>query len=802
MQLVLRLLHAALALLLVLPATPAFAVDPTSRIEAVSFSSATNGVMVGGYATGGGNDGFISTTSDGGATWNAIGVDSRVIGAAADGAGGFAVPDYQRQLWGDVGGSGWELTPSLPGDVIRVQEVAVTSGGRLVAVGKENFSGQTAFIKTSDDNGATWTDRYRGPVYPPPSESQPAPSSDAEMEAVDRVPSDHSVVWAFGNEWQPSTGTKGQYKQALVYRSADNGTTWHTNQTPPASLGFPITDGAVATPNLAFAVGLERQLYSINWTGTGLSWTAKRIQRDGGDTQTNIHVYSVDALDANTLIIGADRGRIGRSTDGGTTFTYFRVPGYPIIRDVQMITAANWIAVGDNETIYRTFDGGKSWSGTTGLKAPSVAISGTVTSTGVDGTQVKIAGSSSDGSGSGVTSVQLSVSRNGGSEFFNGTGWQGTQVWLGTDTSDGYRAWSYAWPGSWHSSYRVTARATDGMGLSTTSSWPVTTVTRQGSTTNRAVASVAIARDAFDTDPVASGTQWGTTDVVIASHEDRAAADPLAAAGLCGVYRAPLLLVSSTSVDSSVEQAVKEIAQASPDTTITVHIVGGTTSVPDARFAEIENAVGDSGKVAKGRVVSGGDRYTLAAAIAMKMKSVAGTPTTVFVANGADPNKFFDALALSPVAAQSGSPILLVSATSVPKATTNAINNLKPSRVVVVGGSMTVSDSVVKGLKATRWWGSNRYTNALAIADKAVAEMGATRGTVGVASAMPFALMGGAAVGMHRGVLVLTDGKSLTTATGNWLTAHKTEVAGCKVYGDTGSMSSTVFNSVKTKLAP
>ncbi len=82
----------------------------------------------------------------------------------------------------------------------------------------------------------------------------------------------------------------------------------------------------------------------------------------------------------------------------------------------------------------------------------------------------------------------------------------------------------------------------------------------------------------------------GVTDVVIASGDDREAADPLAAAGLCWAYDAPMLLVQSSATPSSVKSAVKAIVNANGP--VTLHVVGGTMSVPDARIADIKSYVG------------------------------------------------------------------------------------------------------------------------------------------------------------------------------------------------------------------
>ncbi|MDH4140815.1 MAG: carboxypeptidase regulatory-like domain-containing protein, partial [Coriobacteriia bacterium] len=310
---------------------------------------------------------------------------------------------------------------------------------------------------------------------------------------------------------------------------------------------------------------------------------------------------------------------------------------------------------------------------------------------------------------------------------------------------------------------------------------------------------VDIARMAFDDDgDPSNGTQWENVDhVVIASGDDRAAADPLAASGLCGLYDAPLFLVSANDVPAEVEVAVHEIVDQGD--AVTVHIVGGTTSVPDARFTELSNAVG--GGLIKDRILATGGRYDLAAAIARRMASVSGSdPDTVLVANGADSEKFFDPLALSPISAAQGFPIVLVSRDSIPGATQSVIDDFAPTTVIVGGGPLTVSDSVKTSLGALRWYGTSRYTTAINIANNAIGEGWLSDSAVGVAAKLPDALTGGGVIGRMGGVLLLTKGDTLTPETGAWIQAHKANITNCYVFGGPNSVSTAVVNAIKAKL--
>jgi putative cell wall-binding protein len=308
---------------------------------------------------------------------------------------------------------------------------------------------------------------------------------------------------------------------------------------------------------------------------------------------------------------------------------------------------------------------------------------------------------------------------------------------------------------------------------------------------------VKIAREGFAN----GGSDWtGVTDVVIASGDDRAAADPLAAAGLCWAYDAPLFLVSESFTPASVRIAVKEIVADNPGATINVHIVGGPVSVPDARYDDIARTAG-MGSVAKDRLLATGSRFDLAATIAREMERVSGTtPDTVLVANGADAGKFFDALALSPIAASKGYPILLVNETSIPAATNAYIGEIKPTSVIVGGGPATVSESVRSSLKATRWSAGDRYSTATTIASRAISAGYLDPQVVGVAAKLPDALTGGSMIGRMGGPLVITNGASLSSPTGAWLSHKRAGIDHCYLFGGEKSLTWGVKKQIRGKL--
>lgn len=293
----------------------------------------------------------------------------------------------------------------------------------------------------------------------------------------------------------------------------------------------------------------------------------------------------------------------------------------------------------------------------------------------------------------------------------------------------------------------------------------------------------------------------GVRTVVIASGDDAAAADPLSAAGLCAAYDAPLMLVSRRYVPPEVVDGLSQIAKSNGD--VTLRVVGGATSVPDARLRSIAAQVlaRTGARVTVVRVAGGGDRFATAAAVAREIARVRPEAvSTVLLANGAEPRTYYDALALSAVSRASGAPVLLVGADSVPDATLQALADLAPARRFVAGGPRTVSDRVLRKVAATRWAGPDRYGTAAVVAS-AAEKLGWTDGrTIVVASRLPDALAGGALAGRSRGVLLLTAPSTLPEATGRAIASRRGVVRDTLVLGGAASVSGGVKSSVAHRL--
>jgi putative cell wall-binding protein len=157
-------------------------------------------------------------------------------------------------------------------------------------------------------------------------------------------------------------------------------------------------------------------------------------------------------------------------------------------------------------------------------------------------------------------------------------------------------------------------------------------------------------------------------------------ADALGAGAAAARDGGPVLLTSPDAVSST---AAAELARLRPGRIV---VVGGTGAVRAVVAKQL-------GALTTGTVtrIAGTDRYDTAAAVAATFPAA----STVVVATGAAAG---DALAGVPLAAVAKGPVLLVTADGVPGSTAAQLARLAPSWVVVLGGTSTVPDAVVRAV--------------------------------------------------------------------------------------------------------
>lgn len=289
----------------------------------------------------------------------------------------------------------------------------------------------------------------------------------------------------------------------------------------------------------------------------------------------------------------------------------------------------------------------------------------------------------------------------------------------------------------------------------------------------------------------------GVKTVIVASGDNQALADPLAAGSLCWAYDAPILLVSGRSVPDATAVALKQIASVNP--TATVLVVGGVGSVPSGRIATLRALVPLGTVTQPWRY---GDRYSLARAIAARSRQVAlatsrTVPPAVIVANGADSRAFFDALSAASVSAQTGIPVLLTRPGDLPNPTRAAVIESHATERIVVGGTGSVSSAVAVAMGATaRWSGSTRWATSAAIARNAAARGWSGSNSAVLFNSVPDALAGAALAGRSSGFALVSGSPRLAAATSGFLASPPATPTIAYVLGGTGTIASAVASEV------
>ena len=186
--------------------------------------------------------------------------------------------------------------------------------------------------------------------------------------------------------------------------------------------------------------------------------------------------------------------------------------------------------------------------------------------------------------------------------------------------------------------------------------------------------------------------------------------DGLAAGPAAAALGGPVLLVPPTGpIPASVTAELTRLDPAK------IYAVGGTLSA--ATLTAL-------GAIAPVTALSGADRYATAAKVATTIFDTVldATPLpVVYIASG---ENFPDGLAAGPAASHFGGALLLVPSTgTLPTSVKNALNTLKPVKIVVVGGTGSVSDAMKAQLAAarptaiiSRVSGADRYATAAALA--------------------------------------------------------------------------------------
>ena len=166
----------------------------------------------------------------------------------------------------------------------------------------------------------------------------------------------------------------------------------------------------------------------------------------------------------------------------------------------------------------------------------------------------------------------------------------------------------------------------------------------------------------------------------------------------------------------------------------------------------------------------------------------AGVPVVHLVTRDA-----FDALGAGSTAAKVGGPVLLVERDRVPGATAAELQRLSPERVVVVGGTDVISDTVVADLGASRVAGLDRFATAARLSESAF-EPGVPAVYVASGASVADALVAGAAAGATGAPLLLVDRDTVPGATAAEL--ERLRPGRVVVIGGTAAVSDAVLSAL------
>lgn len=357
-------LAAVLVMAMVMPLQAIAA--PTSSTFSIVFTDADNGFMSGSRTDA---LGFVARTTDGGMTWSAQSQSGpRMKVHSLGGGAAWAVSPYSGSplSTADWGVSWSPASPLVPegGGTYEPWDVKQTGPTTAISAGMWDHPvhGELAAVWRTTDNGSTWEVVDAGPIYPYDTETNTWPQSIARHEAISSDASGQAI-YAAGTEYQlvrygsdEDPQYQVEYKQALLKRSTDGGSTW-TTQTIDTE-AKPAEDIAVANADDAWLVA-ESMVYR---TGDGGStWTKitsgayQYLRVDGLRVDSNAVAATSDQ---HAIIAGSDigttpRGMVVRTIDGGATWKSYRdVDGVGLrLQDVFILSPTRAVAVGDNNVM-------------------------------------------------------------------------------------------------------------------------------------------------------------------------------------------------------------------------------------------------------------------------------------------------------------------------------------------------------------------------------------------------------------------------------------------------------------------
>uniref|UniRef100_UPI0024914D37 cell wall-binding repeat-containing protein n=1 Tax=Serinicoccus marinus TaxID=247333 RepID=UPI0024914D37 len=265
--------------------------------------------------------------------------------------------------------------------------------------------------------------------------------------------------------------------------------------------------------------------------------------------------------------------------------------------------------------------------------------------------------------------------------------------------------------------------------------------------------------------------------------------DAMVASTRAGSINAPVLLVGETSLPAPTREALTRLG---PQRIV---VVGGD-GVVSRSVVEALRPFATTGVVER---VSGVNRYVTAAELAVKFPRGS---SRVYLAGGAG---YADAMSGAALAGYQEVPMALTPRDGLHPSTREALQHLRPSEIVVLGGTGVVSSAAAQQAAAyatsgrvTRISGVDRYATAAQIAQRFPKSTSQVH--VGPGRSYTEALVAAAAAGRAHSPLLLTRPDSLPGATDQALASLSPDDV--LVVGTRSSVTDAVIDDLKAGPAP
>jgi putative cell wall-binding protein len=206
--------------------------------------------------------------------------------------------------------------------------------------------------------------------------------------------------------------------------------------------------------------------------------------------------------------------------------------------------------------------------------------------------------------------------------------------------------------------------------------------------------------------------------------------------------------------------------------------------------------------------LAGPDRFAAGVAMSRQLfPEPAPDVPVIYVASGL---KYPDALAAGPAATKQGGTVLLVLPTEIPPSVQAELERLNPRKIVLVGGTASVSDEVMTDLKSfvdspsdvVRIGGADRFEAANNVVRFAFGESGASEAFFVTGRNFPDALAAGAAAGRIGAPVILVDGGGSDLSESTTTLMRDLGVNAAYVVGGVVSITPAVEQLIRVNLQP